>query len=457
MPSAPSPEHDDGQAIERGALHRLVGAVDRETLADIEAEIADHLASAAAEQMLRGQGPDQADAVARRRFGDIASVRRKCWWIQTGDRIMLRCLAIGLGCTLSVVVLALGVGGWRVQAALADRLDAVADRLASLHRDQERLQSREIPEIRGRAHFADASRVAANVEIQIWNASEMKVFRRVRTDAEGRFRSHPLPAGDYFIFAPLLTADANEAYANVPGKRSLLYRLQSPPLFAYPGTRLDELTLDLRLRSGQLSLEMVKEHVPGQEASVGPAIRYRSQLVLAPLAVRGGMPIDPNGPVSDVSWPLIGATDDGPWSENKFDVKFGGTSAEPLQNYPVLLPGGYQVAVYLAADIVSDTPVNDESKHAQTWQAARAIWEQNFPSYPPFAKPKDSVAFEVVEGKRTHLRVIVPAAIETRVCDLSERQSEKFNEIRDALEPKLARIEILTGQAPLPAANPSQP
>ena len=169
MPAVPSPEPNDGHAIERSAWGWPEnGPDDRETLAEIDAEIVDHLCSAAEDLVRRGRSQEEAEAASRQRFGDVAWVRRKCWWIQQGELTMFRWLAIGLMSTLIVAVLALAAGGWRVQTALADRIAALTDELASMHEAQQRLLDRgrdEIPEVQGRAYLADESRQPAEIEV----------------------------------------------------------------------------------------------------------------------------------------------------------------------------------------------------------------------------------------------------------------------------------------------------
>ncbi|HEV7225898.1 MAG TPA: hypothetical protein VGN42_24540, partial [Pirellulales bacterium] len=346
MPSAPQDEPLAGEAAGAPSSWTGGGAGEAEALADIDAEIADHLATAAADIARRGQGLDEAEAISRERFGDVAGVRRKCWWIQQGDQIMFRWLGMALLASLIIAVLGLAAGGWRVQTAVADRIDQLAEELASIHRDQQQLLSprpaETVPEIRGRAFLGDASHPAADAEIEIWNASEMKLFRRLRTDREGRFRSRSLPPGDYFALAPLLAENGKEPYVKI-GYGQIKYRVQSQPLYVYAGSEPGDLELDLQLRFGQISFEIV-EPAPTAPDGDAPTFVYRSQFILAPFGQGPDLPTDPNGPLRKPRWPVVGGAQ-GPWHDSSYQTRFGGSATEPLHSYPVLMAGQYKVAM----------------------------------------------------------------------------------------------------------------
>jgi hypothetical protein len=456
--SAPRPEADDGQSMAFAAGQSPGSADERQTLADIDAEIADHLASAAADLVRRGRDPEEAETTALRRFGPIASVRRSCWWIQIGDRIMFRWLAITLMAAMLIAVLALALGGWRVQTALADRLDGLTEELSSMRRAQDKLLDRpavEMPKIHGQAYLGDASRPAANVELEIWNASNVRLFRRLTTDGEGRFQSHSLPEGDYFLLAPLLPATGREHYVTLPGNTGLFYHLQSQPLYVYPGTELDPLALDVQLKWGQVSVEIVPPRA--REDAGGPTIHYRSQFVLGTVNSAPTLPADPNGPILTKEWPLRGRTDNGPWAENSLDLTFGGSVDEPLWTYSLLLRGEYRAAMVVGAHIDPEELENG-SQQKSIWETIQNRSLLGTPYYYPFySGPEGFNGFEVKAGARTHLRISIPEVIETRTRDLfaqeikePQAQVDLWKLIDRAHAPTPATIEVMTDQELLP-------
>lgn len=332
---------------------------------------------------------------------------------------MFRWLAITLMSVMVLAVLALAVGGWRVQTALANRLEGLTEELSSLHRAQEKLLDRkpvETPKIEGRAYLGDTSHPAANTEVLIMNASNMKLFRRLWTDVDGRFRSNSLPEGDYFVLAPLLAAVGRKPLETLPGNIGLYNYLQSQPLYIYPGTEFDPLALDLRLDGGQVSYEIVGPD-PRQNAG-GPPIHYRSQFVLAPVNPPPPLPTDPNGENITKDWPLRGRSHNGPWSENSFNLAVGGSVNEPLRTYSMLLAGQYQAAMIVVVFVDFDS-LADDTKEKSLWRnlQKQSVVGTHF-YYPPYSQPEGFTAFEVTGGKRTHLRITISEALEARAREL---------------------------------------
>lgn len=374
---------------------------------------------------------------------------------------MFRWLAIMLMSVMLIAVLVFAIGGWRVQTALANRLDSLTEELSSLHRAQEKLLDRkpiETPKIEGRAYLGDATQPAANAEVLIMNTSNVKLFRRLWTDGEGRFRSNSLPEGDYFVLAPLLTAEGRESMAILPGKNSLSYYLQSQPLYAYPGTQLDPLALDLRLNWGQVSVELVGPS-PRQNGS-GPPIHYRSQFVLATgYPPPPTLPTDPNGENVTKDWPLRGRTYNGPWSENNANLAFGGSVDEPLRTYSMLMAGEYHAGMGVVVFVDFDALDQDARNKSSWFQVQSQSHFGTVYNYPP-PITREVTAFEVAGGKRTHLRITIPEGLEARARDLYtleikdyKAQADDVNAIHRALEPTPGTIEVITDQALLPDKN----
>ncbi len=455
MRAADLPEPSDG----RDAAKRLfgwpgLGPEEQESLADIDAEIADHLAAAAAELAQRGRPEHEAALMSQARFGDVASIRRKCWWIQQGDRIMLRWFGIALLGSLVVAVLTLAAGGWRVQTALAARLEALTEELASIHDSQQQLLTRQpagaAPEIRGHAYLGDASRPAAGAEIEIWNASEMKRFRRLRTDSEGQFRSQQLPPGDYFVLAPLLVDNAKGPY-KVIGSRAINYYLQSQPLYVYAGLEPQGLAFDMQLHFGQLSIEIDK---PAATAPDSPKPQLQAILLFGPDNAGPSLPVDPNGPAQNLAWPLLGSTDNGPWWMGPWpgymmeDASFGGSVAEPLVNCPRLMAGRYKVGVMVQPHFVTrERPhfVEGESVSVTPFRPEFLPQRWSFEHLPPNA----CISLEIAEGKRTHLRIVIPDEIEATARDFQGRKPDD-KEILAWAASRPAKIDVVSDQSLLP-------
>lgn len=361
---------------------------------------------------------------------------------------MWRWFGVGLFVALVMAIAAFGIGGWKVQVAMADRLDRLTEELASIHRGQEAMLARQpaetVPEIRGTAYLGDPSRPAANAELQIWNATEMKLFRRVHTDRSGRFRSHSIPPGDYFVLAALLAANGKEVYSTYPMPQIIRHFVQSRPLYAYVGDELPEISLDLLFRFGQLSLEIVAPEMEptGTEwlDSALAEMQYLPELTLAPTKRAPASPLDPNGDHLNVEWPLRGRAFHGPWWEFLLRPPIGGTAAEPLRNYPALWLGEYKVDVVVAA-MFDEKPFNKLNPDRLGMHSTQA------------AISNEAVTIKIEEGKRTHLRITMPKAIADELGQMLLATGGEMHDeegLRKILLPRHAAIEVLAGQSLLP-------
>jgi len=356
---------------------------------------------------------------------------------------MFRWLGVALAGSLIIAVLALAVGGWRVQTAMADRLDDLAKELASLHQDQQQLLAQKpaqaAPEIRGRAFLGDESRPAADAEVQIWNASEMKLFRRLRTDRDGQFRSHSLPAGDYFVLAPLLAENGKQPYAKTNDKQpyalaprgAFQYRLQSRPIYAYAGAEIAPLALDLQLRFGQVSFEFAQPKATGADANL-PEIEYMLRVFLNTYPPKPPVPLDPNGAWQNHRWPLLGCEDGRPWNQVWLHPEFGGTASEPLETYPVIMPGKYGFAMMVRPNL----------NFALNESGLLYVKSELEPR-----DEKDYATFNVAAGKRTHLRITFPDELKRSLRELHGNQDE--TDLAN-IGPFPAAIEVVADQPLLP-------
>ncbi len=278
----------------------------------LAAEIADHLASAASDQVRRGQSEEQAAQLAQQRFGNVARIKRQVWWIHNGEEVMYRTVGIALLALLTIGVAVVGFGGWQMQHNLSVRTEELSAKLETLTATQEAMLAQQRPpDVSGIAYLGDPSRPAKDVEIQVYRFSEEPatvsrgavtasgvVTRRFRTDAQGRFDSGTLPSGAYCLLAPLLDpegkSDANDL---------LFSRLQSQPLYLFTG--LGKSTVDLNLLApARLTLEV--KDIP-DEVRIGLA----QVKVLVWLAIRSDDiygylhgPLSPSDSPPRDGWPL---------------------------------------------------------------------------------------------------------------------------------------------------------
>jgi hypothetical protein len=290
----------------------------RDVEAEIADEIIDHLSLAARDLQVAGHAADEAGRLARQKFGDVAAIGRRMWWIQKGDEVMLR-IAFAIVLVLLILAVAgLGIGGWR----MSKTIDDFGDTLAAMNETQKSLldtqqRQNQPAEIQGICYLGQRDRPAQGADVAIYELPEMKVVRRVVTNAEGRFRSGFLPTGEYLVLTPLI-GDANPLFPFSSDESNLatdgpVYRMQSAPLTVYPGMRSAQLDLNVQMiEVGQLSFELagaVPDWVTGP--SPGPGTdrpRYQIHLSVnaglepAPLT----LPINPLTSPATHSWPLVG-------------------------------------------------------------------------------------------------------------------------------------------------------
>jgi len=210
MPESPDRNLPQGDAA---SVAPLVPPSSHDVESDIADEIGDHLSLAARDLQLAGHPTDEAQQLAENKFGNVAAIHRRLWWIQKGDEVMFR---IGFAIVMVVVILAvagLGIGGWQ----MSQTLDAVGETLATLKESQRSLTSLQVqdirvPQITGSCYVGDRSRPAKNVELRVYDLPERQLVRRVVTDERGNFKSGYLPTGTYTVIAPLVGAD-NPVYS----------------------------------------------------------------------------------------------------------------------------------------------------------------------------------------------------------------------------------------------------
>ena len=151
--------------------------------ADITDELTDHLSLAARDLQLAGHPADEAQKLAHQKFGDLAAIRRRLFWIHQGDELMLR-TALAIVCAVLVIaVAALGIGNWRMSrtiddlhstlATVSQNQKAITDAQKSILESQQ--QNRPLT-IEGQLYVGDRSKPAAGAEVHLYRVSDRKLI-----------------------------------------------------------------------------------------------------------------------------------------------------------------------------------------------------------------------------------------------------------------------------------------
>jgi cytochrome c-type biogenesis protein CcmH/NrfF len=275
----------------------------------LAAEIADHLSAAASDLVRRGEAEEQAARLALARFGDVARVKRRCWWIHNGEEVMFRTAGIALLSILTIGVAVVGFGGWQLQRSLASRTEELSEQLASLTATQQAmLDQQRPPEITGLAYLGDPSKPAKDVEIQVFRFSEEPpssprasgvITRRLHTDSRGHFDSGILQSGEYCLLGPLLDPEGK-----VDEHELIFSQLQSGPLYLTAGVGKSTVELDLAA-SGRIRLAVA--NIPNSVAIADEEVRVLVQMTASTEEVRRYFerkPVPPSDEPPRGGWPL---------------------------------------------------------------------------------------------------------------------------------------------------------
>jgi len=280
----------------------------------IAAEIQDHLASAAEKIARQGTDDEQARQLAAKNFGNPEQIQRRCWWIQQGDQVMFRGIAVTLLVVLCLGLVAMGFGNWRLNARL-EELTAVITELSKRQSQAPAREPKQPPEISGHCYLRDRAHSAAGAEIELRQLPGLEVVRRLRTDHDGRFRSGPLIPGDYCILAPLAGSNNPTVYvsehlftAEVPSSPDVpkpLYWIQTEPLYVRQDASLSPVELDLHFAAGYVVLDPKSEfpdqvEVGDKQFSLSAYVHVADDLI--------GLPWRPSERLPP-KWPAIGKID----------------------------------------------------------------------------------------------------------------------------------------------------
>ena len=213
--------------------------------AQIEAEIADHLATSAEKLAAAGASADEARRQTQQKFGDIAAIGRRCWWIKQGDTLMLRGALIGLIVALCLALVVVTIGGWQAQSRISIQMNLLSEQLKALAERPPPTAPAEQPlEVAGRVYAGTPEQPAAGAEVSISRVEDGEIVRRVTTDDRGAYRTGPLTAGDYTLHAKLQSVEWAPPQA-----------IQSAPVYVYPGVEIPSVDLDVAWHFGRIQIE----------------------------------------------------------------------------------------------------------------------------------------------------------------------------------------------------------
>jgi type II secretory pathway pseudopilin PulG len=226
--------------------------------AEIQAEITDHLATAAEQLQSQGAAPNEARQRSQAKFGDAAAISRRCYWIKQGDTLMFRTAIIAL---LTILCLALGFtafSSYRSQHQMAEQMALLAEQLKAIA-GQQRTAPIVPPtpaepkplEITGQVYNGSPNKPSANTDVMICRVSDGEIVRRVRTRGDGAFQTGPLGAGDY-------TAIVKSSGRDV----------QSRPIYLHQGASDVHVPIDATYYGGDVAIELSqplpRTEVPGK-------------------------------------------------------------------------------------------------------------------------------------------------------------------------------------------------
>jgi hypothetical protein len=333
----------------------------------IDAEIADHLASTAERLAAHGAPPEAARQAAHQHFGDVPSIRRRCYWIREGESLMFRTAVLVLLVGLSLGLTVTAIGTWQTQSCLAEQVTALTEQLKLLAENQRAAAPPPAAEpkpleIVGRVFARSPDQPVAGKEVLIVSVKDGNIIRRVLSDAQGNYRSGPLADGDYALVATLES-------------KSPPYHpyVQSQPIYVYPGVGATNFDFDVAYHAGRVRLTtsrplprrevagkytidsrlMVKVTVPRMHTylwtsnlKIPERWPLHTRIISAfPGPGRGGYPMSREGAVEFVE--LLSSSDlDSDWSQTRFTDSIG-----------LVPPGDVEIHVALLVDVL---PVADQ-------------------------------------------------------------------------------------------------
>jgi len=422
---------------------------------DITDELTDHLSLAARDLQLAGHPADEAQKLAHRKFGDIATIRRRLWWIHQGDQLMLRIALAAALVILVVAVAAIGVGGWQMNRTIGE----LGDTLATMNETQRALLESRVKEdrplaIRGRLYLGDKSRPASYASVDIVPLPEGKPVQRLLADEDGRFGTSSLTAGHYAVVANLIPRKTGETNGYVPQ----FFAKQSRPISVYPWSKDTTVELDLAtVGYGQVSIEFANtlpqkfEFEVQREKSRKVAIRPVLGVVIPSISKK--LPIEKLVGSENFDWPIIGlngaSESSHKWVSSDRGVNVpilnsiaDSSSAKPtsqevivlsgIGNTDVFRAGNYRIAAYVTFSLTVDN-VSD-------YGLSELVHDANLNVLPAESRAE----FEVIDARRTHLRATLPTDLQKTLQDEITSlfaAPDKYTEVRH--KPLPVKLEVV--------------
>ncbi|MEX2141638.1 MAG: permease prefix domain 1-containing protein [Pirellulales bacterium] len=448
----PNPPHDPPPLASSTTADSLAPQTPSNLDADITDELTDHLSLSARDLQLAGHAPDEAHQIAHQKFGDIATIRRRLWWILKGDVLMLRAALAVVLVVLVLAVAALGIGGWQISQTMNKLRETLAEisaaQKASLPHSR---QSDRGLSIQGRLYIGERSKPASFSEVHLYHLPDLKLVERLSADQDGRFATAPLPPGQYFVIAPLVGESNPIVAQREPLDRAALFVAQSAPINVYPWSAGTNVEMDLKMfPTGELSFELTRNVMfnitpkAADQSKRGGVVRSFETVLFLVIPNDGARLPEPNVWKSDLKWPLIGA----------YNYMHTATQAyraadierqrillgEPTdfdrlhgpQNAPIFQAGTYQAGAHLR--------IFELTAYGAPSRGKSRMPEQIFAELPADQK----VTFEMVANRRAHLRVTPPDGFEEQAraaLDESFEDDEKLQALLDRVWP--VKVEFL--------------
>jgi hypothetical protein len=450
---------------------------------DITDELTDHLSLAARDLQLAGHTPEEAHQLAHRKFGDVATIRRRLWWIHQGDELMLR-TALAIVCTVLILaVAALGIGNWRMSRTIDDlhaTLGTMSENQKALTDAQKSiLETQRLNRpltIQGHLYVGDPSTPAPGAAVHLYRVSDRKLIEKYTSDARGQFVTAPLAPDRYFIIAPLVGFNFSRVWAGaarekpdaVPDGARSLFGAQSAPIEVSIDGKQPQIDLDVQpIPVGQVSFDpprgSVSIHLPDRELRLGRQLsdeqikwlKYTFELasslrdkgisfpiqlhsVLRVVMVKQGPDVPdliPSRISNDEQW-SVGRGIYGGGLEKTQAWAGHWSSDQPLffgrlgRGFDLCETGKYRFAAYLT--LQEFNPGGSELGASRSEDRERVALER-MQSLPP----GNVQHIEVQEGRRTHLRLIAPADFDKEVLAAMENVSNQadFDALFDRVWP----------------------
>jgi hypothetical protein len=280
--------------------------------------------------------------------------------------------------------------------------------------------------IRGRLYLGDKSKPASYASVDVLSLPEGKRVDTLMADEDGRFGTSSLPAGHYTILAPLVPKKNKQSLQPVPD----FFAVQSRPISVYPWSKDASVELDVAMVGyGQVSFELVRPFptvIPVKHNNVTATI-FPALVVAIPSDTKQ-IPIRELRSAEGMEWPVIGLHNLRQ-SEVQFfhseGVSLGGDSPPEhvgpmLAGKPIFYErvpnqsrsdafraGAHTVEAYITCRLVTDTGFAIVGQ--QAIGDGKGIVS---PSSNAVLPDESKCVVDVVDGRRTHLRITPPDDLE---------------------------------------------